>query len=140
MLSGCKIVGRSHSRPWLDPHQADRLQKTADIITNATCMEDNMTSMLDIANASNRKQRFKACRNTHISAFLIIFLICVLNFGISFFKIYSGGAVYIGSQTIDAQNYIYMDIDGNLYRFISEDPQMYHAIISGRRDKSYIIT
>ncbi len=106
---------------------------------NTNCIENNMTSLLDIANESNRNQRIRTIRTTLISALSVIILICTVLFIVAFLRINSASVVYIGSQSIDAQNYVYMDMNGDLLRLHCEDPQMFHAIVSGWREQRYII-
>lgn len=106
---------------------------------NTNCIENNMTSLLDIANESNRNQRIRTIRNTLISVLSAIILICTVLFIVSFLQTNTAGVAYIGSESIDAQNYVYMDMNGDLLRLHCEDPQMFHAIVSGWREERYII-
>lgn len=106
---------------------------------NTNCIENNMTSLLDIANESNRNQCIRTIRNTLISVLSVIVLICTVLFIVSFLQVNSASVLYIGSQSIDTQNYVYMDMKGDLLRLHCEDPQMFQDIVSGWREESYTI-
>lgn len=107
--------------------------------SNVNCIENNMTSLLDIANESNRNQRNRTIRNTLILALSVILLICTVLFIFASLQTHSASVVYIGSQSTDAHNYVYMDSNGDLLRLRCEDPQMFQAIVSGFREERYAV-
>lgn len=106
---------------------------------NTNCIQNNMTSLRDIANESNRNQRIRTIRNILIAVLSAVILISTVLITVSFLQVNSAGVVYIGSQSIDSQNYVYMDMKGDLLRLRCEDPQMFQAIVSGWREERYII-
>ena len=59
---------------------------------NTNCIENNMTSLRDIANESNRNQRIRTIRNTLISVLSVIVLICTVLFIVSFFIVAGAAA------------------------------------------------
>lgn len=111
----------------------------AERLTNATCIESNMSSLLAIANESKRNQRIRILRNALISVLLATLLIFAVYFSVSFFRTNFGSAVYIGSQCKDAQNYVYMDLNGDLLRLHCEDQKMFNSIVSAGREQRYTI-
>lgn len=110
-----------------------------DNASESTSMESNITSLLDITNESNRKQRIRMLRNTLISALSVILIICAVYFLVAFLRTYSASVVYIGSPTPNGENYVYMDKNGDLLRLHCEDQQMFDAIVSGFREERYAI-
>lgn len=111
----------------------------AESSASANSIENNMTSLLDIANASNRAQRNRTIRNTLIAALSIIFLVCAVLFLSSCLHNHSASVTYKGSQSKDTHNYVYMDRNGVLLRLRCDDPQMFSAIVSGFREEQYAI-
>ena len=105
-------------------------QKAEDAGISTPSEDENMVSLLDIANDSQRTQRNRILRNTLIAAFAIIFLIGAIYFGGSFLRTYTSGAVYIGSQIKEKQNYVYMEIQGKFTPLLCEDPQIFNAIVA----------
>lgn len=110
-----------------------------DNASESTNMESNMASLLDITNESNRKQRIRMLRNTLISALSVILIICAAYFLVAFLRTNTGYVVYIGSQTQNGENYVYMDKNGDLLRLHCEDQQMFDAIVSDRYTQYYTI-
>lgn len=105
----------------------------------APCTENNMASLLHIANESSRKQRIQTLRNALISVISVILLSCAVFLLVALLRTNSCSAVYIGSQTKGGQNYVYMDRNGDLLRLHCKDQQMFHAIASGRSEQRYTI-
>ena len=110
-----------------------------DNASESTNMESNMASLLDITNESNRRKSIRVLRNTLISALSVILMICVVYFLVAFLRTYSGSVVYIGSQTQNGENYVYMDKNGDLLRLHCDDQQMFDAIVSDRYTQYYTI-
>lgn len=110
-----------------------------DNASESTNMESNMASLLDITNESNRKQHIRMLRNTLISALSVILMICAVYFLVAFLRTNTGSVVYIGSQTQNGENYVYMDKNGDLLRLHCEDQQMFDAIVSDRYIERYTI-
>lgn len=107
--------------------------------TDATFTENNITSLLAIAKESKRNQHIRTLRNTLISALLAILLLCAVYFSISFFKTNFGSAVYIGSQSKGEENYVYMDLNGDLLCLRCKDQQMFDVITSAGYEQRYTI-
>ena len=110
-----------------------------DNASESTNMESNMASLLDITNESNRRKSIRVLRNTLISALSVILMICTVYFLVTFLRTNTGSVVYIGSQTQNGENYIYMDKNGDLLRLHCEDQQMFDAIVSGFREERYTV-
>lgn len=110
-----------------------------DNASESTNMESNMASLLDITNESNRRKSIRVLRNTLISALSVILMICTVYFLVTFLRTNTGSVVYIGSQTQNGENYIYMDKNGDLLRLHCDDQQTFDAIVSDRYTQYYTI-
>ena len=110
-----------------------------DNASESTNMESNMASLLDITNESNRRKSIRVLRNTLISALSVILMICAVYFFVTFSRTNTGSVVYIGSQTQNGENYVYMDKNGDLLCLHCEDQQMFDAIVSDRYTQYYTI-
>ena len=106
---------------------------------NTDCIKNNMTSLLDIANESSRAKRIRTIRNTLIWVLSAVLLICTVLFAIECLQVNSASVTYMGSQSTDTQNYVYMDKNGDLLRLRCDDMQMFSAIVSGFREEQYAI-
>ena len=115
-------------------------QKASDTSMLTPCAEENMVSLLDIANDSKLTQRNRTLLGALLTLVITLILIGSVCFAISCFRIHSIGAVYIGSQIKEKQNYVYMEIQGKFTPLLCEDPQMFNAIVAGRSEQRYIIS
>ena len=113
-------------------------EKSAEPNTTSN-LKENVTSLLDIANATTRKHRAKTYRNVIVAGLAVIFLVVCAYLLTAFTNTHTGYAIYIGSQTKDSQNYIYMDLKGELLCLLCEDPQAFNAITSGFPEQGYTI-
>ncbi len=102
--------------------------------------EENMVTLLDIANDSKRTQRNRTLLGALLTLVITLILIGSVYLAISCFRVHSIGAVYIGSQIKEKQNYVYMEIQGKFTPLLCEDPQMFNAIVAGRSEQRYIIS
>lgn len=114
-------------------------EKTTNETTADIHVQDNITSLMNIANESHRRQRSKMLWSILLVAVATALLAALAYYCVISTRTNWGVAKYIGSQTKEEGNFIYMERGDDLLCLRCEDQQMFDTIVSGFAEQYYTI-